>query len=116
MAQQMTPKKQQELQEQYTNFKSGLEQLARKLGDIEQELEEHRLVLESLEPLPSDRKCFRMINGVLVERTVKDVMPALKTNSQGLRQVLEDLVKQYNSKQVAMDKWKKKNNIQVVRQ
>jgi chaperonin cofactor prefoldin len=64
------------------------------------------LVLETLEPLPADRKCFRMINGVLVERTVKDVVPALKTNSEGLRKVLEDLVKQYNSKQVEMEKWK----------
>lgn len=47
-----------------------------------------------------------MINGVLVERTVKDVIPALKTNSDGLRKVLEDLVKQYNAKQVEMEKWK----------
>ena len=47
-----------------------------------------------------------MINGVLVERTVKDVVPALKTNSDGLRKVLEDLVKQYNSKQTEMEKWK----------
>jgi len=73
-------------------------------------------VLETLEPLSEDRKCFRMINGVLVERTVKDVVPALKTNSEGLRKVLEDLVKQYNSKQTEMEKWKKKNNIQVVQQ
>lgn len=47
-----------------------------------------------------------MINGVLVERTVKDVVPALKTNSDGLKKVLEDLVKQYNGKQVEMEKWK----------
>lgn len=47
-----------------------------------------------------------MINGVLVERTVKDVVPALKTNSEGLKKVLEDLVKQYNSKQMEMEKWK----------
>jgi prefoldin subunit 2 len=66
----------------------------------------HRLVLETLEPLPADRKCFRMINGVLVERTVKDVVPALKTNSDGLRKVLEDLVKQFNAKQLEMEKWK----------
>jgi hypothetical protein len=65
-----------------------------------------RLVLETLEPLPGDRKCFRMINGVLVERTVKDVVPALQTNSDGLKKVLEDLVKQYNSKQQDMEKWK----------
>jgi len=75
-----------------------------------------RLVLETLEPLPADRKCFRLINGVLVERTVKDVVPALQTNSEGLKKVLEDLVKQYTGKQTELEKWKKKNNIQVVQQ
>ena len=87
--------------------------------------------METLEPLPQDRKCFRLINGVLVERTVKDVLPALKTNSEGLKQLLEELLKQYKGKQDEMDKWKvgylllfslgslltpeqRKNNIQVV--
>lgn len=66
----------------------------------------YRLVIETLEPLPKDRKCFRMINGVLVERTVKDVVPSLKTNSDGLKKVLDELLKQYKSKQDEMDSWK----------
>src|SRR3954464_9766826 len=66
----------------------------------------NRLVLETLGPLPGDRKCFRMINGVLVERTVKDVVPALRTNAEGLKKVLDDLVKQYKTKQDELDKWK----------
>ena len=65
-----------------------------------------RLVLETLTPLPEDRKCFRMINGVLVERTVKDVLPALETNSVGLKKVLDELVKQYKRQQEEMEKWK----------
>jgi hypothetical protein len=63
-------------------------------------------VLETLEPLPEGRKCFRMINGVLVERTVKEVVPALKTNSEGLKTVLDGFVVQYKAKQDEMDKWK----------
>ncbi|KAH8676619.1 Prefoldin beta-like protein, partial [Tricladium varicosporioides] len=105
-----------ELQQQYENYKNGLQQIASKIGDVEAEAEEHRLVLETLEPLPADRKCFRMINGVLVERTVRDVVPALQTNSEGLKKVLEELMKQYRGKQVEMETWKKKNNIQVVSQ
>ena len=56
-----------------------------------------------------------MINGVLVERTVKDVVPALKTNSEGLRKVLEDLVKQYNGKQAEMEKWKVRLDLAISR-
>ncbi|KAF3055837.1 putative prefoldin subunit 2 [Daldinia childiae] len=128
----ISAKKQQELQTTYSNYKNTLQQLAQKIGDVEQEAEEHKfvrlflyplilditephsLVLDTLEPLPRDRKCFRMINGVLVERTVQDVIPALKTNAEGLKKVLDDLVKQYKIKQDDLEKWKKKNNIQVV--
>jgi prefoldin subunit 2 len=96
----------QELQSQYENYKSLLQSIAQKIGDVEQETEEHKLVLETLKDLPEDRKCFRMINGVLVEKTVGDVVPALTTNSEGLKKVLEDLMKQYKSKQDEMDQWK----------
>lgn len=133
-----------ELQQQYTTYKNNLQQLAERIGNVEQETEEHkyvtpticwpglrptplplvvvpsrhsansiltalrpvRLVLETLTPLPGDRKCFRLINGVLVERTVKDVLPALQTNSDGLKKVLNELVKQYKRQQEEMDKWK----------
>ena len=47
-----------------------------------------------------------MINGVLVERTVEDVLPALRTNSDGLKKVLDELVKQYKRQQEDMERWK----------
>ncbi|KAI9814320.1 MAG: hypothetical protein M1826_002286 [Phylliscum demangeonii] len=116
MAQQVSAQKQQELQLQYSSFKNHLQQLAQKIGDIEQEAEEHKLVLETLDPLPADRKCFRLINGVLVQRTVKDVVPAVKTNADGLRTVLDDLLKQYKERQTEMEKWKRRNHVQVLQQ
>ena len=47
-----------------------------------------------------------MINGVLVERTVKEVLPALQTNSEGLKKVLDELLKQYKKQQEEMEVWK----------
>ena len=36
---------QADLQSQYTNYKNTLQSLAQKVGEIEQEIEEHKLVL-----------------------------------------------------------------------
>ena len=63
--------------------------------------------------MSGDRKCFRMINGVLTERTVKDVVPILQTNSDGLKQALEELVKQYKLKQDEMEKWKVRHQLHL---
>ena len=38
----------------------------------------------SLKPMPPARKCFRMIGGVLVERTVGEVLPALEETQTGV--------------------------------
>ena len=73
---------------------------------MEQEAEEHKLVLESLEPVEPGRKCFRLVNGVLVERSVGEVVPAVRTNAEGLKGVLEGLLKEYKKKQEEMERWK----------
>lgn len=43
-----------------------------------------RLVIDTLKDLDPERKCFRMIGGVLVERNVKEVLAALRTNEEGV--------------------------------
>ena len=45
-------------------------------------------MLKTLEPVDDSRTCFRLIGGVLVERTVAEVRPAVKANSENLRLVI----------------------------
>ena len=41
-----------------------------------------RIVIETLKDMESDRKCFRMVGGVLVEHTVDGVVPALTNHKE----------------------------------
>lgn len=105
-----------ELQAQYNTFKATLQQLSQKIGELESEADEHKLVLETLNGVkdPETRKCFRMVGGVLVQRTVKEVVPVLETNMTGLQTVLSTLAKDYKKTEDEMTKWQKKNNVQIV--
>ncbi|KAK2198416.1 bifunctional Prefoldin beta-like/Prefoldin/Prefoldin subunit 2 [Babesia duncani] len=51
------------------------------MDDVGQDAAEHRLVLKTLSELPKDRKCYRLIGGVAVERTVGEVLPALEAHA-----------------------------------
>lgn len=43
------------------------------------------VVIEALKPLEGNRTCHRLVNGVLVERTVSQVLPALTTNYENVQ-------------------------------
>ena len=43
------------------------------------------LVLDTLKKHDPKRRCFRSVGGVLVERTVADVMPAVEYNAEQVR-------------------------------
>jgi len=44
-------------------------------------------VLKTLEPLDAERKCFRLVGGVLVEQNVGLVRPVVQTNLDNLKVV-----------------------------
>ena len=65
-------------------MKQELSAIASKIGELEMEKEEHQLVLDTLSPLEPSRTCFRLMGGVLVERTVEQVAPMVNSNLQGV--------------------------------
>ena len=74
------------------------------------------LVLSTLQPLVKSaptRPCYRLIGGVLVERTVVDVVPALETNYTGIKEVLESLMKTYKGKEEEFGTFQREYGIQV---
>ncbi|CAK9786960.1 unnamed protein product [Cutaneotrichosporon oleaginosum] len=100
----------------FQRYRTELQNLAQKIGELESELEEHALVLNTLQPLTKtepERACYRLIGGVLVQRTVKDVVPALETNYGGIKEVLETLVKTYKGKEEEFNKFQREHKIQV---
>ncbi|KAH9833713.1 Prefoldin beta-like protein [Rhodofomes roseus] len=108
------PPSTQEIQQNYNRLQNELQTLAGKIGELEQEAEEHALVLSTLDEALAegpDRKCFRLVGGVLVERTVQDVVPALQTNKDGILKVVSSLAEQYKSKEEELESFKREYNI-----
>merc|ERR1711962_803253 len=53
--------------------------LQQKLAELRQERGEHELVAETLKKAEPERKAWRLVGGVLTERTVGEVLPALQS-------------------------------------
>ncbi|GFT52404.1 prefoldin subunit 2 [Trichonephila clavipes] len=84
-----------------------------KLTEVEQELNEHCLVVEALKDVDPERVCYRMIGGVLVQRTVKEVLPAVAHNKEQLAKILDNLNTQIEEKGKEINEFKEKHNIQI---
>jgi prefoldin subunit 2 len=65
--------------------------LASKTAELEMELNEHSLVIDTLKEADETHKCYRMVGGVLVEQTVKEVLPALENNKEQIQKIIETL-------------------------
>ena len=82
-------KSQEEIIQVFNSMRNEQRQIAGKTNELQQDLNEHKIVIETLEGVAGDRKCFRMIGGVLVERTVKEVTPALSNNRDKMTKLIE---------------------------
>lgn len=88
--------------------------LASKAAELELELNEHSLVIDTLRDVDPTRKCYRMVGGVLVERTVKEVLPALESNKEQINKIIETLTQQLQAKGQELNEFREKHNIRVM--
>ncbi|NWX94800.1 PFD2 protein, partial [Nothoprocta pentlandii] len=72
------------------------------------------LVIETLRAVEAARRCYRMVGGVLVERTVKEVLPALESNKEQIGRLLETLTQQLQAKGRELSDFRELHNIRVV--
>ncbi|KAK9897399.1 Prefoldin beta-like protein [Cystobasidium minutum MCA 4210] len=106
------------LTQEYNRRRTELSEIINKVSELERDADEHTLVLETLRQVNEedpDRKCFRMIGGILVQKTVKDILPQLQTNYQGVQSVIEQLSVTYKKREQEFEEFQKKNNIVVQR-
>ncbi|KAL3886766.1 hypothetical protein ACJMK2_026739 [Sinanodonta woodiana] len=87
--------------------------IASKISEIEMDMKEHELVIETLKDVDQDRKCFRLVGGVLVERTVKDVLPALISNKEQMFHMVKTLAKQLENKGVEINTYREQHNLKI---
>lgn len=120
LQQQQKLKKVQGLQVTYNRYQETATELQNQLNTITSQILEHEIVQTTLEELPEsarkDRKCFKMIGGVLVDKTVDEVLNMLKEELRDLRKERTKLDGNIKELKKEMDAWIKKNHIQVVRQ
>lgn len=65
--------------------------LTQKIADLTGDQRETLLVIDALKTADRNRRCFRLVGGVLVERTVGEVESALKKHNEGIEEVIKKL-------------------------
>merc|ERR1711872_255012 len=103
----------EEIVQKFQQLRNEQRSLMAKISELEQELNEHKVVIDTLEEVSPDRKCFRMVGGVLVERTVSEVLPALTNNRDQLTKVIESLNEKLVSKGKELNEYREKHGIRV---
>lgn len=72
-----------------------------------------RTVIDTLKNVEENRKCFRLIGGVLCEQTVKETLPNLMHNRDQLEKLIESGKEQLTKKGIEINKFKEEHNIRV---
>jgi len=96
---------------QYQRMREDIASCIRQIGSMEQELNEHLLVVRTLKDLDADRKCFRLVGGVLAEQNVGVVRPIVEANVTRIEEILSSLSSELEKKELEFVAFKNKYQI-----
>ena len=96
-----------EIKSQYNSAKQKYSIFFQKALELEQELVEHNLVFETISKLSDDRRCFRKIGGVLVEKTVPKVKKDLQVEISNLKQTVDIVYKTMKQQEDKINQFEK---------
>jgi prefoldin subunit 2 len=106
-------KTEQQIIGRFQELRSGVATLLEKIADLQTEAAEHDLVIKALKPMDKERRCYRMIGDVLVERTVGEALPAVQRNRDGLQNVLNTLEEQLATQQKQLEEFQERYSIRI---
>ncbi|KAI8868592.1 hypothetical protein GQ42DRAFT_164022 [Ramicandelaber brevisporus] len=118
----------QDIVNEFSTKRSDLQQLAQTITKLSNDLEEHRLVLKTLTEVKSkpavrigdrevsggERKCSQLVNGVLVQRTVDEVLPEISTKVKEHAALVERYKQEFEKKEADLAEYQKKHNIRIM--
>merc|ERR1719199_2312533 len=103
----------QQIVKKFSSMRDEKEKVARKISEMTSEMNEHKMVVETLEPLDPNRKAWRLVGGVLVERTCGEVLPAVQEALKNIEEVVATLTKKYDEKEAEINAFMEKYNIRL---
>lgn len=98
---------------EFQQLRNEQRNLVNSLNTLEMDLKEHQTVIATLQTVDPDRKCFRLIGGVLCERTVKEVLPQLTENKEYIEKRITKINEDLMKKGVQINKFKEEHNIKI---
>eukprot|EP01129_Flabellula_baltica_P011473 TRINITY_DN5033_c0_g1_i2.p1 TRINITY_DN5033_c0_g1~~TRINITY_DN5033_c0_g1_i2.p1 ORF type:complete len:133 (+),score=36.20 TRINITY_DN5033_c0_g1_i2:26-424(+) len=101
----------QEINNRWNVMKQNYSQLIQKISELENDRDEHDLVIKTITPMDGQRTCWRLIGGVLVERTVQEVVPAVSQKREKIDEAINTLKSDLDTLENAMQEFAAKHKL-----
>ena len=101
------------ISERFNKLRQELKELQQKKVQFELDFQQHERVLETIAPLPDDRKTYRLVGEVLVQMPAKEARAALEQQKNSLSELVATFKEKVAAKQAELIKFQKDNNIQI---